>query len=228
MNFDKKTLVIRHHLGAGDHLISNAIYRHFAADYDLLIPCKRRNIATVQFMTRDLTRALWAVDDDTMADRLVETAAKRGCEVLKLGMFADGPFDEKNWDKEFYRVAGIQFEKRWSDWKMERNPSREFTPPPTPYVFLHEDVSRGFKINRDLVPGDMEIIEPGPHCPNSEEMFWYNRLIEEAEELHLIDSCFAILADSLNTMKAKQKVIHLYSRPNALPPTYKQEWTILR
>jgi len=218
-------LAVRHHLGAGDHLICLPIYRHFAAKYGLLIPVKRRNVETVQFMTRDLCRAILAVDDDAMADRLVETARKRGCLVLRLGMFAEGSFDEKQWDREFYRVAGIPFEARWAKWTVERDLSREFEPPKEPYVFVHQDVKRGFTLDYCRLPKHLHMVEP--ELGKTENIFDYVRLIENADELHVIDSCFAILADSLTTLKAKRKVVHLYCRPNALPPTYKPGWEIL-
>ena len=51
-------------------------------------------------------------------------------------------------------------------------------------------------------------------------------------EFGRIDSCFAILADSLNTLKSKRKVIHKYAHTNAgrdgTTPTFRGEWEILK
>lgn len=213
----------------GDMILVNAIIRQLAQDQNVLLPCKRQNCESIQFMTRDLEGvALLAVDDDQKADRLAEVAEKQGRDVLRLGMFADGPFDEQHWDREFYRVAGVPFEQRWSKWHVDRDLSREFEPPNEPYTFVHEDAKRGFVIDSERCPDDgpEQLIFATPN--RSDNIFDYCRLIENAEEIHVIDSCFAILADSLTTLKAKRKVVHLYSRPNALPPTYRDGWEILR
>jgi hypothetical protein len=127
-----------------------------------------------------------------------------------------------------FEQAGIPFEKRWSDWKIDRDLSREFEPPKCEYAFVHEDTARGFCINGvdASIPNHMAIVfaQKG----RTDNLFDYCRLIEGATELHLIDSCFAILADSLPSLKAKRKVIHLYARKGALPPTYRGDWEILR
>ena len=44
----------------------------------------------------------------------------------------------------------------------------------------------------------------------------------------MIDSSFAILADSLPDLKAKKLVVHLYARKGALPPRYRKDWDILK
>lgn len=222
------TIFIQNHQGMGDMLVANAIFRHFAATHGVIIPCKTHNLPSVQFMLKDLkpAPAFLAVTNDEQVNRLLGIAAKRGVKALRLGMFASSSFDEKHWDREFYRVAGIPFERRWTDWKVERDLSREFEPPKEPYVFIHEDPDRGFIIDRARLPDGAKVFASGG--PGGGPIFNWCSLIENATELHLIDSCFAILADSMTTLKAKRKVIHLYSRPNALPPTYKPGWEIFK
>lgn len=219
------TIFIVPHGGLGDHLVCLPIYRHFAQTHNVLIPVKTHNLPSVQWMLRGLPVAFFAITNDEQVKRLVDVAVKRGAEVLRLGMFGKG-FDEKRWSECMYEQAGIPFEKRWSDWKVDRDLSREFEPPTEPYAFVHEDPKRGFILDRARVPMSIKIVCPYPGV--TDNIFEYCRLIENATELHLIDSCFAILADSLTTLKAKRKVVHLYARENALPPTYQPGWEILR
>lgn len=218
-------IFIQNHQGLGDMIVANAIFRRFAKDHSLIIPCKRHNLPSVQWMLRGLPVAFLAIDNDEQAIKFATIAERRCQRVLRLGMFADGPFDEKQWDREFYRVAGIPFEKRWNEWKIERDEEREFKPTRQRYAFIHEDRERGFGIDPNRLP-DMpwDFAEPGW----SDNIFDWCKAIEEAEEIHCIDSCFAILADSLTTLKARRKVIHLYARPGALPPTYQPGWEILK
>lgn len=219
----------------GDMLIANAIFRHFAKTRDLLIPCKIQNLPSVQFMLHDLNPkpAFFAVINDEQVNRLFGVASKRGVETLRLGMFGNPMYwDEKVWDQSLFAQASffakevIPFEQRWTGFHVERDLSRELDSPPEPYAFIHEDVQRGFILDRSKLPTGMQCV--GPYAALPHLVFDYCRLIENATELHLIDSCFAILADSLTTLKAKRKVVHIYSRPNALPPTYRHDWELLR
>lgn len=227
---DKPTLFLVPHGGLGDHIVCLPIYRHFAQTHNVLLPVKNHNLPSVQWMLRGLPVAFFSITNDEQVKRLADVAAKRGAEILKLGMFGEG-FDEKHWSESMFEQAGLPFEARWSKWKVDRDLSREFEPPNEPYVFLHEDEDRGFLIDWDRhiwpsVPDGSRVILPEPG--KTENLFDYCRLIENATELHLIDSCFAILADSLHNLKAKRKVIHLYARANALPPTYSPGWEILK
>jgi hypothetical protein len=59
-------LYVLHHLGMGDHIVMNAIYRNLAATYDLVVlPVKYHNVASMQYMLRDLPNVLIRpVEDD--------------------------------------------------------------------------------------------------------------------------------------------------------------------
>ncbi len=220
---ENPTIFILPHAGLGDHLVSNAIYRHFAQTHNVVIPVKKHNVSSVQFMLRGLPVAILQVEDDEEAKTLFRVAQKR-CDTLALGMFGKG-FYEKDWDREFFRMANIPFEDRWNKWHVERDLSREFEPQIEPYVFIHEDRNRGFQIKEALLPK----INRYRVMPNvTDNIFNYCQLIEEATEIHVIDSCFAILADSLPKLKAKRFVVHAYARPNALPPSYRNNVELLR
>lgn len=224
---EPSTVLLRSHLGMGDMILVNSIIRHMAQDQSVLLPCKRQNCESIQFMTRDLPVAVMAVDDDQKADRLAQVAEKQGRDVLRLGMFGKG-FDEKRWDAVMFEQAGVPFEDRWTKWHVERDLSREFEPPKEPYAFVHQDQSRGFIIDRERADISSDKVIWFAHKGATDNIFDFCRLIENAEEIHVIDSCFAILADSLNTLKAKRKVVHLYAREGALPPTYSPGWEILK
>lgn len=220
------TIFVLPHGGLGDAIVCNAIFRHFAETHNVVIPIKFHNVPSVSWMLRGLPVALLGVHEDEAAKRLAVAAERRGHRVLRLGMFGKG-FDEKRWGESMFAHAGIPFEKRWSDWKVERDLSREFEPPKEPYAFVHEDEKRGFTIDKNRISIDPLRLVLTTDA-KTDNLFDYCRLIENASEIHVIDSCFAILADSLNTLKAKRKVVHVYARKNALPPTYRPGWEILK
>lgn len=219
-------MLIRNHLGCGDMLISNSIFRHYANQYNVYIPCKRHNTTTANFMLRDVKNIeLLPVEDDKEADEFCALVAQKGFKVLKLGMFGQPPFEKKRWDSEFYRQAGVPFQDRWSKFTCHRQPSRELKAPEGEFCFIHEDPSRGVFIDRKRLPKDLPWVfaEPGL----TQNLFDWWATVEQATELHLMDSCFAIMADSLPELKARRVAIHVYAR-DSIPPTYaKSHWEVL-
>ena len=52
-----KRVYFLHHLGLGDHLICNAIYRHYSKQSDVVVlPVKERNQQTIEDMLMDLQK----------------------------------------------------------------------------------------------------------------------------------------------------------------------------
>lgn len=217
----KPPIIIRGHLGLGDHLITNALVRDYARDHEaVFVPCKPHNFTTVKFMFSDQPNIVTIpVMDDLGADETVKAFAG---ERLKLGMFGE-KFSYKAWDKVMYDQAGVGFSTRWSGFRARRSSNMVKPPTNSPYIFVHEDTSRDFVINRDDVPVMWEV---SPE--KTETIFDWVEVIENAIEIHCIDSSFAILVDSLENLKAKVLKLHLYARPGANPPHYKKKWEIIR
>lgn len=224
---DLPQIVIYGNLGAGDSIVCNAILRHYAKTHSVFALCKKHNIQSLNFMTRDVRNIEWLiVDGDSDALDFCALIEKEGYKVLNIGMFGPHPFNPAEWDKSHFAAAGVPFEDRWSKWKVVRQPSRELKPPEGPFCFVHEDASRGFVIDRQRLPENIPWVfaEPGL----TQNLFDWTAHIEQATEIHMIDSCFAILADSLTELKAKRMVVHLYARAGALPPTYgNQKWEVI-
>ena len=65
------------------------------------------------------------------------------------------------------------------------------------YIFLHEDVNRNYIIDRNyIINKDLRIISPIEGL--TDNIFDYCYLLENAKEVHCIDSSFRLLADSIN------------------------------
>jgi len=239
-----------HHLGLGDHIICNAIYRSCAKKYDMcVIPVKQRNFQSVSDMLRDLENIHIIPLEDKIADLLMiqqEYHYKMlGFDLIKLGHFGRNFLEDpdKHFDANFYLQAGIEFQKRWSGFDYPRNFEAEHKlfvqvcegTEEGEYIFLHEDPSRGDIINRNFVEEGYKIITPGikkQHILGDDEngnFFNYGYILENAASIHCIESSFAIFVDSLGL--SNKKYIHRYTRhdiidDNRLGPTYKLEWDI--
>lgn len=138
-------------------------------------------------------------------------------------------------DENFYSQASVPFEARWSFFSIYRDKSREdnllklLNPTGQEFVFLHEDQARGFKIDRGMIPKNKMVIEPLP--PGRGLMIAdYVKLLECASEIHVIESSFAALIESLNLKTIK--FAHRYARPEASNDplhefTYRSEWKVI-
>jgi len=232
-------LLILGHLGLGDMLVMNGLVRHFAKDHAVCVTCKYRNLTSSAFMWRDLTNVeLLGVENDDNDKDAIEAAAhaeSQGFQVLRLGNFGKKPFDVQNWDREFYRQAGVDFKACWNDFKVSRQPSREIYPldvnKRSEYCFVHEDKARGCVINEKHLPkgirgrkGGMKRIYADPKRTDNIFDWWH--IIDEATEIHVMESCFAILIDHLPEIKAKRVCVHTYCR-KSIPPTYQNHFEII-
>jgi hypothetical protein len=216
-------LLIRGHLGLGDHLVTNAIVRDRATAHDeVVVLCKPHNAPSLAFMWRDLRNVeLFSIEGDDEADKAVAEMTRAGYPVLALGFFGPQPFDPDRWDSEMFRQASLDPQLRWNGFKVDRQPSRELDIPPHPYIFVHDDPERGFAIPSERLPSGIPAVRPTPGATPC--IFDYWGILENASEIHCIDSCFAIFVDSLPEQKASRLVWHHYAR-RGRPPRYCKPW----
>jgi len=245
-----KRIYFLHHLGLGDHLICNAIYRHYSKQSDVVVlPVKERNQQTIEDMLMDLENVILLPLPDTNSDffMLQESTRheKTGYNIIKLGYFGENFLKDRNlrYDVNFYQQANVDFEKRWTQFYYQRDQDAEYDLykklcgnfKEGEYIFLHEDSRRGFTIDRKLVPSEYKIITPIPPSLKdakniSSHFFHYGYILEHAAEIHCIESSFAALIEGL-TLKNK-KYAHRYARPEASQDychefTYKTGWEVI-
>lgn len=207
--------VLYHHLGLGDHLICNGLVRSLwrpGCSFGLVVKC--RNEAAVQFMFRDLPGLQpLPVADDAQARVLIETAARAGAEVIRLG-FEQLAGTTLSFGEAFYRAAGLDYAVRFSGFKVERDFRREdetferLAGGLGDYIFVHDDCERGFRIDEARIGSPLPRVRP---VPGGDNIFDYGRLLERAQEIHCIDSAFRNLVDSM-AVDATRLVLHGYAR----------------
>jgi AraC-like DNA-binding protein len=143
-------------------------------------------------------------------------------------------------DENFYSQLNLSFLKRWEKFFVPRVSDKEDEvynllvndeAKKNGYIFLHEDRERSFVIDRKLLPQDVLIIEPKQNIKDI-NFFDYLKIIENADQIHCIESSFAALIESLG-LNSKPKFAHRYARPEAFYDykhefTYRTEWTIYR
>jgi hypothetical protein len=96
----------------------------------------------------------------------------------------------------------VDFKERWDSFTIQRNIDAENNllnqiNLPDKFAFVHDDASRGFVINHQLVNSNLPVIRP--HLTNS--IFDWISVLEKATEIHCFCSSFKQLVDSLPDIK---------------------------
>lgn len=215
-------LTIYHHLGLGDHIICNGLVREYAKKYTKLqLFCKPHNAKSVADMYSDLNLELIVGGDD---DARSFISANPDKEYLLVG------FDRLNntepFDYQFYKLAGLDFEKRWDSF---------IIPPSKKEESLVElfDLDSGFSVVHDDYRYRIDWTKiPTPSIPIHEiegySLMNWRKVIQNAAEVHVIDSSVMFLVDSLPD-NGQKLFIHRYARENPFwqLPTLKRNWKIL-
>lgn len=204
----KRTL-LRWHLGLGDALLCNGLVRVLVErGHHLTLPCWPHNEASVRAMFSELEDKVYV---DTQMPEYLEHATK---DVISLGHYGKD-FDRSRWDESFYRQAGVPFLAKWEKFKLPTGALNVYGFPRYPAVFVHDDHSRGF------------VIPTKGYRPVQTASILDHGYIIQADEIHCINSSFAILADMLPGCKGK-RYLHKYARPDGgALPIFGREWTIL-
>lgn len=234
---NNKELYIYHHLGLGDHIICAGIVREYAKRYDYVyLFVKQHNMVTVERLYEGLNVFLVVLPSETADAAAVTLINEAKWQTLIVG-FGDlntvEPFDQ-----QFYKLAGVPFNKRWDDFTCYRSKHGEVallnkllvsSTAPVPFALRHHDIQRGYVIHEDKFTPGLEVIDL--QFRSGYPMIDYLGVAALASEIHVIDSSFMFLLDSVSICEKEPPLyIHRYSRQNVdwNLPTLKKNWTILQ
>jgi hypothetical protein len=188
------------HQGLGDHIECCGLVREIAKKYDeVKILCPHRHFELVSYMYRDnpnivVLRQPPHVNTATKFKRVWNNMRDDksmdgfpACYVQKLRMGV-APC--------FYHKVKMPYQKKFENFYFQRNLKEEekiydkLNPSKEKYIFIHDDVSRGFVLNVDT---KYKIIKNDP----SINMFHMTKLFENAEEIHCMSSSLFCLIDCI-------------------------------
>lgn len=200
-------ITIFHFLGLGDHIICNGLVRNLIKpekNYRLVV--KERNLESVKFMYRDLKNLDFLIIDEFTDPRFFIESYKRPKIYIDFTKHHNYLMSGMPFDKAFYQQMNIDFEKRWSDFylirdlQIEKALSKKLNPNNEPYCLIHGVTSDGVdRINYDLINNNLKTIK----VIHSATIFDYIDLIENASEIHCVDSSFIHLVESVTVNTEK-------------------------
>jgi hypothetical protein len=194
---------IYHHLGLGDHIVNNGMVRYFYKEYGVItLFAYKHNVKNVQYMYRDLEKfRVIGIESDAQADQYI---INNDLDCIKIG-FGDlsNYMPEIAFDKAFYMIAELDFSVRFDEFYFERDLKKEkkvldtLNPTGEKYIFVHDDADRGFSIDMNKIKTEHKIIVND----KTFNVFDYISLIENAEEVHFMQSSFKELICSYDLEK---------------------------
>jgi hypothetical protein len=180
------------HLGLGDHIICNGIVRHYKEIYGKVsVFCKPHNYENVEYMYRDDDNITvlpvgedWDVNMYIFENNILN-------DVIKVGFESLSSVNCATFDEGFYLGNGVPFSYRFEkfsfkrDLDLEENIMSELNPNNEKYIFIHN-------VDKNKINSKLKVIEN----PIKYSIFNLIKLIENAEEVHLMESSIKCLVNS--------------------------------
>ena len=191
---------IFHHLGMGDHIISNGLVRCLKEQYKkVCVFCAPEHFESVNFMYRDDENII--VLPVGGVSEINKYISKNNLEEKTIRVVAK-PDRLVSWDESFYTQLGIPSETRWEKFKILRDFEREKTlydklnPNDEKFVLIHSAGSDGIdRLDYSKINDTYNKILVQKYTEN---IFDFLLLIEKAQEIHCVESSFHLLVDSVN------------------------------
>ena len=206
-------LYIYHHLGLGDHFDCNGLVRHYTSQpqYKKIgVFAKSNYFGMVDYMYRDNEKIeVISVDKENEEAGVKEFLKdKNGDQFLKVGhehyhSLPQELKDSKNCWELFYELLDLPLDLRYQLFYVEReieaeNQLFDKLTNGEPYIFMHDDPSRGFTMDRShFLDKNLKVVEND----SSQNIFHFIKIIEEAQEIHCMESSFKTLIDIYATQE---------------------------
>lgn len=244
------------HLGLGDHFLSNGLLRFLAKDKNIVaMPVKQNNFWAVKRMFSDMENlcliplngsALYSDGFHVkVATELKRAYAAMGFDVKSVGFFGDKSEEFQKFlhdggipDVFWYKELNVDIAQKYESFKINRNYEREqelfckFNIRAGQYAFVHDDARRGRVIDRSYVDPSLRIITPETKFYDG-DIIDYGTIIENAAEVHFMNSSFSDFADFLDLSNVKVKIMHAYTYSNVsdageAPFAYRHQYELIR
>ena len=230
------SILIYHPLGLGDHIVCNGLVREQCKRFGQVgLFCFPNSEPSVSFMYRDLNNfSLHVIRSHKDAERFSLRNRFMWRDTHYDSILHVGSFDVESgirYERQMYKMAELPLEAMWNSFYVKRDTGREHAlsqkmHAKERYVFLHDDAR--YPINPKKISSTLPILRPDTSL--TDNIFDYCDVLEQAEEIHVMDSSFMFLVDCLPYTNPHQRLfVHRYARENMEwnLPILKKDWEII-
>jgi hypothetical protein len=190
-------------MGLGDHISCHGIVRHYCETWEnVVLFVKERYLKNVQYMYNDIKNLNFLAGEDIQVINYLRKYNPP--DVLYVGAVTINGYDANrlteengNFEEQFYKMAGVPFEFKYSKFFINRNIEKEkelfnsLGLKPKEYVFVH---SGGVELKEEFFQDKtLRKVSPDTH-----DFLDWIYVIENAKEIHCMDSSFLCLIDCLD------------------------------
>jgi len=217
---------IYQHMGLGYHLICNGLIRKLIRpDQQYWMFVKPHNIGSVAYMYRDISNLGFIKCDDASAISFINHNQVADRLYLIGFRWVDM---SRSFEDNFYLQHKVSINEKWDSFRCDRDVELETTIYDhynirEPYIFVHDDYR--YKLDETRFPKGMRIIRP--EIGLVDNIFAYATVMERANQIHCMESCFGFMADNMGLNK--ELFMHRYCRnpPQFEIPLYRNVKEIL-
>lgn len=197
------------HLGLGDAILLAGLAVELAKEHGgVVFPCYPHNEASVRsFFVAHPQIEVVPVKHET---DMMRAGLKSAAPILPLGHYSHAhPESDETFDAWMHRSAGVPLEARWGGPipAAAKRVGQFQIPLRDNYIFLHEDRARSFRIKPEFLPKMEHFV---PSACNVSSILAYADALYHAKEVHVINSAFLHLAETLPT--TGKLFLHTYAR----------------
>ena len=192
------------HLGLGDHIVCNGLLNHFSESFSkIYLPVKSRDINNLNYLYKDNDNVdVFKIEHETEVEDINNFAKKNNLTILKIGFKKRKP----PFNLSFYEQFDLPYDYSLNKFKILRDEEKESSlykhlkntyKVEGPYQIVHNQSSYGkvdLQSNKNL-----PIIYIEKETDLYKNIFLYLKVIENASEIHCLDSSFLHLVERVKT-----------------------------
>ena len=199
---ESSEIIIYHHLGLGDHIVCNGLVNYISVQNQIYLPVKERNFKAINYLYKENKNInLFKIKNEN--EDIFNFAKLKKLDILKIGFdnlqdpFNVSFYKQLNLDYQIsYEYFNLPIENDEERMQYEHLLSLYNTSVKEGYLFVHNESSEGSYKLKKL--SKKKIIYPRKEEDIFQNIFLYRKLIENAKEIHCVNSSFLNLIDRLN------------------------------
>lgn len=221
-----KEVIVAHQLGLGDYFICNGLVNYFSEIYDqVFVPVKPHNWPTVSCLYQDNPKVK-LLKIDGISETVENSLDCFGIPIIEADVYMHRPTSAR-WYRWYYEQFGLPYEYRFSKFQLPQSIPDVDTVydlvvgDSTPYRLVHDEPSIGGRVPLKWVDEsahEVRIVKVS-HNVTSNLLSWI-RVIENAQEIHLIDSSVFNFIHSVGELLSHKKIYYHTTRNSQF--TYEQ------